>query len=57
MTDTKAREYVDSVVDDCRTAIEQSGFMSHYSERFRKMTALNMKNKYLRWWHEFSRGK
>lgn len=55
VTDAEARKYVDKVVADIRCSIDESGFMSHYSDRYVEMMSLNMKNKYMRWWREFSR--
>lgn len=55
--DKEAMKYVDDIVDDCRASIEHSGFMSHYTERYRIMLSKKMKNLFLRWWHDFSRDK
>lgn len=48
----EARDYVDNIIVDCRMALEESGLMSHFSERYRAMYARKMKNDFLRWCHE-----
>lgn len=57
VTDAEAKEYAEKLVADIRGAIDQSRFLSHYSDRYVQIYALNMKNKYMRWWREYSRDR
>jgi hypothetical protein len=53
VVDTRAKIYVGNIAGDCKQAIDDSGFMSHYTDRYRQMLSLKMKNDFLRWWHEY----
>jgi hypothetical protein len=48
-TTKEAREWMRDIVDDCRMAIEESGYMSHWQERSRDVRSRMMKNKFLEW--------